>query len=264
MLVFIIPLKSARVSKSWDLVCKLFERTLRSVCNQTSSDYHVIVVCHEKPEIGFDSPKITYVQVDFPLPGAEYVSKEKDRRLKVQVGLLQAKAMNASHIMFVDADDCVSKHLAEFVSKHSDQNGWFLGKGYDYQEDLRLLRVRNKNLHLRTGSSHIIKLDLLTVEMNLPPDQIKINDCVLNHVDTVRLLNKRGAPLQLLPFRGVIYITDNGENIWWSQEALASNKQTIKIFFTNIFKSFYQALITQSVTDSIRDEFGLYELEKKF
>jgi len=261
MLAFIIPLKSSQVSGSWDLVCKLFERTLRSVCNQTSSDYHVIVVCHEKPQIGFDPPQATYIQVDFPLPGSEYVSKEKDRRLKVQTGLLHATTLNASHVMVVDADDCVSKHLAEFLSQHSGQNGWFFGKGYDYQEDACLLRIRNKNLHLRTGSSHIIKLDLLRLEISLLPDQIKISDCVLNHVDTARILRKRGTPLQLLPFRGVIYITDNGENIWWSQGEIAAKDNSIKTSIAALFKKLYQFLITQPITQSIRDEFGLYTID---
>jgi len=260
MLAFIIPLKSSQVSGSWDLVCKLFERTLRSVCNQTSSDYHVIVVCHEKPEIGFNSPQIIYVQVDFPLLEADYASKEKDKMLKMQVGLLHAKDMNASHVMFVDADDCVSRRLAEFVYQNPDQNGWFLSKGFDYQEDIGRLRARNKNLHLRTNTSHIIKLDLLEPEMQIHSDEVKRGDCLLYHIDTASILRERGTPLHLLPFRGVIYITDNGENMWWSQDALTSDNPNIKKFVVSMLKGFYQSLITQPVTDSIRDEFGLYAI----
>ncbi|HEY9630753.1 MAG TPA: hypothetical protein V6C84_25940 [Coleofasciculaceae cyanobacterium] len=261
MLAFIIPLKSSSVSGSWELVCKLFERTLRSVCSQTSSNYQVIVVCHEKPKVSFDSPLVTYIQVDFPLPSAEYVSKEKDKMLKMQVGLLHAKTMNVSHIMFVDADDCVSKRLAAFVDQNLHQNGWFLGKGFDYQEDVGRLRSRNKNLHLRTNTSHIIKLDLLEKEMKLNPDEVRRGDCVLYHIDTAALLKMRGTPLHLLPFKGAIYITDNGENMWWSQEALTSNNRKIKKFVLAFLKKFYQSLITQPVTNSIRDEFGLYVID---
>ncbi|MGF1568333.1 MAG: glycosyltransferase family 2 protein [Nodosilinea sp.] len=262
MLAFIIPLKSSQVSGSWDLVCKLFERTLRSVCSQTSLSFHVIVVCHERPKISFHSPQVTYLQVDFPLPGAEYVSKERDRRLKVQVGLIHAKKLSASHVMFVDADDCVSNRLAKFVSENSKQNGWFLNRGYDYREDIQLLRIRNKNLHLRTGSSHIIRLNLLEPEVLLPPDQLKISNCVLNHVDTVRILKKRGSPLKPLPFKGVIYVTDNGENIWWNQES-RRKKNSLKETSINIFKDLYQSFIARPVTESIRDEFGLYSIDIK-
>jgi hypothetical protein len=95
----------------------------------------------------------------------------------------------------------------------------------------------------------------------LLPDQIKISDCVLNHVDTARILRKRGTPLQLLPFRGVIYITDNGENIWWSQGEIAAKDNSIKTSIAALFKKLYQFLITQPITQSIRDEFGLYTID---
>ena len=257
MLAFIIALKSSQVSSSWRLVCKLFERTLKSVCNQTSEDYQVIVVCHEKPEIQFNSPLITYIQVDFPIPGAEYASKEKDKMLKMQVGLVHAQKIKASHVMFVDADDCVSKHIAKFVSQNLEENGWFFSKGYDYREDTGVLRKRNKNLHLRTNTSHVIKIDLLQPEMKLLSDEVKRGDCVLYHIDTASILSKRGTPLKTLPFRGVIYITDNGENMWWSQDTLEPSKKSIQKSVMLIFKGLYQSLITQKVTDSIRDEFGL-------
>lgn len=261
MLAFIIPLKSSQVSSSWGLVCKLFERTLRSVCNQTSTDYHVIVVCHEKPEIKFESPKVTYIQVDFPLPSAEFVSKDKDKMMKMQVGLLHAKEINASHVMFVDADDCVSKHIAEFTSQNLAVNGWFFSKGYDYREDVCLLRKRNKNLHLRTNTSHVVRINLLELEMKFSPDEINA-DCALNHPHTAKILSKRGNPLTMLPFRGVIYITDNGENIWWSQDAIETSKSIKKYTFA-ILKSLYQSLITQNITESIRNEFGLYVLDNE-
>jgi len=260
VLAFIIPLKSSQVSSSWELVCKLFERTLKSVCNQTSTEYQVIVVCHEKPEIQFNSPQITYLQVDFPIPGAEYASKEKDKMLKMQAGLLHAQKINASHVMFVDADDCVSKHLAKFVSQNLGENGWFFGKGYDYREDTGVLRKRNKNLHLRTNTSHVVKIDLLQPEMKLLPDEVKHGSCVLYHIDTTSMLSKHGTPLKVLPFRGVIYVTDNGENMWWSQDAIGTSNNGIYKSILTILKNLYHFLITQPVTDSIRDEFGLYKL----
>ena len=180
--------------------------------------------------------------------------------LKMQQGLLYSKAINASHVMFVDADDCVSKHIALFVAQNSNKNGWFFGKGFDYQENLRLLRVRKKNLHLRTNTSHVVKLDLLEAEMQLHPDQVKRGNCVLYHIDTATILKQRGTPLKLLPFNGVIYITDNGENMWWSQPNIAPQNNGIKSILL-FLKSSYQSLITQPVTDSIRDEFGLYPID---
>ena len=260
MITFIIPLKSSRVSGSWPLVCKLFERTLRSVCNQTSDNYNVVVVCHEKPEINFKSSKVTYLQVKLPLPGAEYASKEKDKMLKMQAGLIHAKDIGASYVMFVDADDCISNKIAEFVDKNPNQNGWYIGKGFDYQENIGRLKSRSKNLHLRTNSSHIINIGLLEAEIQLKPEEVKRGDCVLYHIDTASILEKRNTPLSLLPFKGVIYITDNGENMWWSQDKMKAQKINPIAFVQALMKKTYQKAITQPVKNSVREEFYLRDI----
>jgi hypothetical protein len=262
MLVFIIPLKSSQVSGSWELVCKLFERTLRSVCSQTSSKFKVIVVCHEQPSIVFNHSHVTYVTVDFPIPSQDYASKEKDKMGKMLIGLIHAQAFNPSHVMFIDADDCVSKYLAEFVNHHPNHNGWFIGKGYEYREDTQLLKIRNKNFHLRTNTSHIIKYDLLEPDLKIGFDDVKRENCVLYHVDTTKILKARGAPLSLLPFRGVIYITDNGENMWWNQASIAAWAKNVG--FKQLLRlqagKLYQLFITRPLTNMIRDEFGIYEI----
>lgn len=211
--------------------------------------------------IEFRSSHVTYVQVDFPIPGPDFVSKDRDKMLKMQIGLQHAKALKASHVMFVDADDCVSKRLTEYVKQNPIKNGWFFSKGFDYQENIMRLRYRNRNLHLRTNTSHIIRLDLLEFEMQLSPDGVKQGGCVLFHNDTAAMLKKRGTPLNPLPFRGVIYVTNNGENIWWKQEVLASKKSDHIQQDASLLKKFYQTLITCPITDSIRDEFGLYMIK---
>ncbi|UWU48472.1 hypothetical protein APLC1_3267 [Limnospira platensis C1] len=45
MLGFFIPIKSRKISKSWDNLSLLLERTARSMCNQTHPDFRIIVVC---------------------------------------------------------------------------------------------------------------------------------------------------------------------------------------------------------------------------
>ena len=175
MLVFIIPLKSAKISDSWEHISQLFERTIRSVCNQTSSEFRVIVVCHEKPDIKFKHPNVFYLQVDFPPPTWEnnngYFSRRLDKQKKIFVGLSYACRFNPTHVMFVDADDCVSKHLAKFVSQNPDCNGWMFGKGYDYVDGRKFIFLRRKGFYGRCGTSSIVKYDLVA-----PGKDIKIDD----------------------------------------------------------------------------------------
>jgi hypothetical protein len=45
MIVFVVPPKSSQTFKSWEYTSKLFERCMRSLCNQTSPAFRVVVVC---------------------------------------------------------------------------------------------------------------------------------------------------------------------------------------------------------------------------
>src|SRR5689334_19347682 len=104
MLVFVIPLKSPQVSKSWERVSKLFERCIKSVCNQTSTDFHAVVVCNEKPKIEFTHPNITYLTVDFPNPNEKTLVSQgdTDKGRKILKGLIYAQEFSPTHTMAVD------------------------------------------------------------------------------------------------------------------------------------------------------------------
>ncbi len=259
MLVFIIPLKSAKLSSSWERVCQLLERTVKSTCNQTSSNFKVLIVCNEKPELSFVDPRVSCLSVDLPLP-SDYEGKEKDKMCKMLLGLREAFSLNPSHVMFVDADDCVSNRLVEFVDQNIDKNGWFIGKGYEYREDIQQLKYRGKGLHLRTNTSHIIKIDLLASDLNIKLEEVKRENYILNHRDTANILKSRGTPLEELPFPGMVYITDNGENIWWNQAQISewakdySLKDRLKVYLGKA----YQKLITRPLTPAIQEEFYLF------
>src|SRR4051794_19196923 len=99
MLAFIVPLKSRRVAKSWEYVSLLFERCLRSVCAQTEPDFKVVVVCHERPEIDFQPPAVSYLAVDFAVPGRDHLSRDGDKYRKIIAGLLAAREFSPSHVM---------------------------------------------------------------------------------------------------------------------------------------------------------------------
>jgi hypothetical protein len=267
MLVFIVPLKSKKTSKSWNLVCQLFERTLRSICNQTSSCFSVIVVCHEKPNIDFRSSQVTYICVDFESPCENIQGDTEENRVKVRdcdknrkifTGLLHAKKLNPSHIMIVDADDLVSNQLANFVSQNKNSYGWFLKSGYQYKTKSKFLLLRKNDFYLKSGTSYIIKSNLLDSDLYLDLDIIDEN--FLHHQNIPNFMKKRGFPLVPLPFEGAIYMTETGENVW----AQSSNFWKRKITIQSLLR-FYGGKVSQffkikPLTKKIRDEFGMYEI----
>ncbi|MBR8833185.1 MAG: glycosyltransferase family 2 protein [Stigonema ocellatum SAG 48.90 = DSM 106950] len=256
MLVFIIPLKSPQVSKSWTTVCKLFERTVKSICNQTSKHFSVIVVCNETPKIGFSHPHITYIEVDLPLPESDYKSKELDRTRKVVTGLIYARELKPSHVMCVDADDCVSQHLAEYVNRHPQHNGWFIKKGYMYQDGSNLIRIMRKGFEQYCGTSNIIRYDCYNLHEAL--DEKEYTQFIyknFTHREIKNTLAKQELIIEPLPFIGAIYIVGNTENIYYGVED-KNGKKTLKTRLLRI----KILLDFRLLTKKIRDEFGLAKI----
>jgi len=256
MIVFIVPLKSQEVSKSWIQTCQLFERCLRSICGQTDANFKVIVVCHENPNIQFSHPDVHYVEVNFTIP-QDYLEKERDKGKKVITGLLYARQFSPNHVMVVDADDCLSCHIAEFTNQHIHSNGWVLSKGYVYQENSDFIYYRKSHFYSWCGTCNIMRFDLcpLPHQDDDYPDNLILYYSGKNHMKIREVLESKGASLADLPFIGAIYTIGNGENIYQKGFSTIHNANRGKVLF------FMKELLKfRLITSSIRKEFGLQKI----
>jgi hypothetical protein len=264
MLAFIIPVKSKEITNSWELLSRLLERTLKSICNQTSPSFHVVVVCSQKPDVSYIHPNIHYLTVDFPAPkpiqedrgekiGYEHISsldianKNADKSRKLLAGISYAAQFKPSHIMAVDADDCVSCHLADFVAKHPTQDGWVMRTGYMYREGSRFLYVNIKRFNHVSGTSVIIKYDLHPLLFE-NPDFYYCSFDVLPAANVVPL-----------PFLGALYSMLNGENILMSNQTFNQMQGQILKSIPHLIQKlmrYRMCLLSQSVVK----EFGLYDV----
>lgn len=245
MLIFVVPLKSPEVSSSWQLTCQLFERCMRSICNQNSPEFRVVAVCREKPEIEFTHPYIHYVEVDFPLP------KDKnrvaigltDKGRKILMGLISARQFNPTHAMFVDADDCVSKNLAALVNNSVKSNGWFVDSGYKYQEGNKYIYLKRRNFYRMSGTAAIIRLNLLDLpelpEYNRGYGYYKL---YVDHQKVRDYMSQKGTPIKPIPFPGSVYILGD--------ENMSGNVKNLSFNFIN----------RRLLTSEIKEEFGLYNI----
>lgn len=260
MLVFIIPLKSKKVSKSWEYTSKLFERCIKSICNQTSQDFQAIVICHEKPDIQFSHPHILYVQVNFSPPtlGDGDGPMLIDRTQKVMKGLCLARQFKPSHIMIVDADDCVSQKLAEFVSKNKQCNGWYVDKGYRYTDGSKRI-LPAKQLHRLCGTSIILRQDLYGLPINLEDSADGFGGQYhINHNEAVQLMVQKGTPLEPLPFEAAIYISPiNRDNLFATITFSRKLRQNPKWVLSPIKQALQKMFQSQPLTESICKEFSL-------
>lgn len=248
MLVFIIPLKSATVSASWERVSRLFFRTAASACAQTSPEFRVVVACHEIPEGNFSHPGIEFIQVAHPIPSREnFREREADKQRKQLAALRRAREYSPSHVMFLDSDDLVSNRLAEFVARHRDVNGWYLRSGYFHSGRQSHLHLERRRFDQWCGSAHILRPELLD-------SLVQSNDyLVYDHRRLAQAMRERGSPLRPLPFRGAIYTVSHGETL--------NDYEPILWPGHPVWKPVRRLLFHRAITPAIRSEFGLYPIE---
>lgn len=263
MLCFIIPLRSPQGSSSWELISKLFERCVRSVCAQTSANFRVIVVCHKKPQIEFSHSHITYIEVDFPPPDTDTrKAKNMDKAHKIFMGLNYAAQFKPSHVMLVDADDCVSQKLANFVEHNPQGNGWFINRGFLYKDGSKLVHLRRKNFYQACGTASILRYDLLNIPESID-DLWAEQYCVpIPHTKVVERFAQKGKPIEPLPFAGAIYIRHQ-ENLSKTHPPQQTQRQTqrqAKPLSQKILHRLQNILSRRPLTSSIRNEFGLYDI----
>lgn len=264
MLVFIIPVKSKKSATSWTELCKLFERSLKSVCNQTSLNFHVLVVCNERPEIAFDHPKVQYLNVNFPVPKANYNARVDDRAKRVVAGLLSVRDLHPTHVMSVDADDCISNQIAAYVEHHKEDNGWFVNSGYEYVEGSTKIAVRRKDFHKICGTCNIINYKLFNLPEKMAPyNELTGYDRFLGgHPLAKGDLAERGTPIAPLPFPGVVFVRDKaGESVSMQETLSAKLKRNPREVVRGLKKAIVAPFNEQLLTNNVRKEFSLFPIQ---
>jgi hypothetical protein len=252
MLVFIIALQSPAVSKNWARVSRMCERTLRSICGQTSPDFRVFLVCNSRPRTGFTHPALTIIERDFPIPATNTASRMNDKWSKLKVGLVAARQFAPAQVMLLDADDCVHCGLAMHVAQYPEANGWLMDTGYLHDEGSRWL-YRKRNFATYCGSSAIIRL----APSDFPKSESEPSEGYFiltnGHSVIANYMSARGTPLQTLPFVGSVYMTDTGENDsgmkvggWQGGRHMIEKLRSARL-----------------LTSRVRSVFGLYELSER-
>jgi hypothetical protein len=248
VLAFLVPVKSPLASRDWNRLSALFERSLRSICRQDSDDFTVTVVCNERPRTCFEHPAVRYLDVDMPPADNTAESREADRARKLQVGAAELRHSGASHIMAVDADDCVSRRIASVVNNSpTDAPGWLLREGYVWKEGSRVSYRNVKNFNHTCGSTAITRRDLFEHMFRAGP-RYTFEEPAL----------PAGIQHGSFPFAAVVYTILNGENIFLGAGLVESarSREGVARFYARKAVRYRPALVTRS----LQNEFGLYDL----
>ena len=206
MLTFIISMRARALSKDWSHHTQLLEWTVDSILAQTDPRFEVVVVCHDVPDIP-PHPKVHMLPVAFPPPPRRNNDDMcVDKVLKVSAGVDWAVARGADFVMFVDADDLVSRRLSAFVAQHPAANGWYFHDGFVHRYGERWLRSHAPH-HLICGTGVIVRTRLLR---SAPSEFCR--GAVANTLANAGIdfylphLAEQGTPIERLPFPGAVYV----------------------------------------------------------
>jgi|SRR4051794_37811645 len=248
MLAFVISMKHFQTAGNWDHATQLLERTLRSVCRQSSANYRVVVVANQDIEAVARYDAADLLLVDHPPPEERLASRRADKARKLERGFEYASALGATHVMAVDADDCVSRRTAEVVESDPDTAGWLLRKGYLWREGSRIAYLNRKNFNHSCGSSAIVRVDLFHHLFDDEPSRYSFEEPRLPD----------GLSFESFPFAGAVYCILHNENMFMSRQRVAAHRASEGLIRYYVRKA--RKYVPVPVTGHLVDEFGLYAL----
>lgn len=226
MLAFITTLRHPQNSVSYGRVEELLEDTLRSVSQQSSDDYVIIIVGNKRPD--FVLPDRThFVQVDFPPPapatGAQTAREPFvwDKGTKLGIGLIAAQQYSPTHVMSFDADDFVHRNLAATIHDQPKHPGWVVHEGWMYSR-ARNSYVPQHQFNRACGTSFIIPFDAYGVPTDLSvsatQQQVaaafgeRMSAIMGAHRNAEAWYRDHGRTLEPFPYPAAVYHVDTGEN----------------------------------------------------
>jgi len=253
MFYFLIPLRSKESSKDWNIISKLFNNTITSVCNQIDPDFKIIIAYHDLPEIDNVCKKhLELIKVPYPSP-ENYDQQMLDKYYKKRFMMERVRAYGGGYVMFMDADDLISNRITEYINKDDNRQGYYINKGYEYNLDTSTLKIAPK-FHKLCGSSYIIyyRKDELPHKAEFLGYSFKNDDREkkylfdYSHNIWNSLACKQSKYLKPIPFKGAIYVINTGDN----HSQLTGN-------VSNKRKIFRKLTLGRNVNQKIGQEFSL-------
>lgn len=220
MLGFVTSLRHPVNSNDYGEVERLLAETVASWRRQGDDRWCGVVVGNVRPTAPLPDG-VRFIPVDFPPPSpvpgpmTGIPAVLRDKGTKLAVGLGAARELGAGHVMFVDADDLVSRRLAGWVADRTDEPGWTVTHGWRWNAARRAVRAHVGDFHLQCGSSHIVRTDLYPhPHLDETASQAELYAAYGDKLE--RWIGSHmhvhdDLPLADLPFPGALYRVGSGE-----------------------------------------------------
>jgi hypothetical protein len=212
---FSIPLIPKKRIDNFERVGELLSDTLRSIANQRSGHYTVMICGHDKPgTLDTHGIDVCWIKADWGSREAPNGPSDKFWK-RLTIGA-EIKRRGGGYVMPLDADDLVSDRLVEAVHDLRDPHGYVITEGYmlDRQTgDIAPIPGAWPNsFDYYCGSCGIFNM----APEDLPNDRTD-EECyyaaIRAHHTWTRRAARANRPLRPIPFPAAIYIQNNGVNM---------------------------------------------------
>lgn len=271
MICFTIALRSEKSTNQWDNVLADFNNTLKSIFNQTNSEFVVYVGCNEIPKLSetYDE-RLRFVITDLPVPKSwEECCRDRSWKLlscakAIKKDFLNTLTSGQGLFVFpVDADDFVNQKIAQWCYDHPNENGFKSKNGYRWIKGDRYAVITK----YFGGTMNVMKMFLDDFPDELPSETLCFDR------QTAMELTKRypirwydievegkyaeiGRPLSIFPFRSTVYVLGTGANISENDSSKCESKEK-KRFHPVAFLRKINPFDKKIMSKKLKREFGM-------
>jgi hypothetical protein len=218
---FAIPVAPYTSDEQWSVVDALLAFTLRSIFNQSDSNFTAYICGHQKPpcldRVEFKQAK--FLEATFPQPQTDKERRRDKRNKRLRIAT-EVRRRGGGYFMYLDADDLVHRSLVQHVRKDDNRVGYLAPTGYALDFGNRRLApipgAWRKPFNEVCGSSGILFYepdDLPATETVTDADVHRLYFRIRNHLSFSEEDIRPGRRLQPIPFPSVIYTINHPQNL---------------------------------------------------
>ena len=216
----VIPLKSKKISRDWQVTCQSLHATLSSIENQTNRSFTAIVVGHEKPSfLEHDFPDIMFESIDIQPP--DRASKDfthqklvEDKNLKIVTGIKSLRSKIKVDFWYqIDADDLLHSEFVNTVTK-LNVSAALIDNGYILFKNSEKI-IKTNEMSQYCGSTSILADHLINLPAVIDLQSIKrVPWASVAHKNMKSYLQEKHAgDYDILSPYLLCYVLSSGDNI---------------------------------------------------
>ncbi|HUQ34931.1 MAG TPA: glycosyltransferase [Aestuariivirga sp.] len=223
---FAVPLVAKGATRDWEKVVDLLLATLDCLLRQTDPRFEILLAGTDRPPNLPTDSRLTWI--DVPTDDTDtWRDALNDAGRKRQFAAWEFGRRGGGYLMFVDADDLVSRHLVAFVRHDRNTAGYVLRSGFVYNQRLqrlsRLDSLSRKDFDFShvCGSSVILHLSPDDVGTATTPGITRYQRLFAEgHIGFEKALLSEELRPGEIPFPAAVYLTGTGVNLSMTRAAV--------------------------------------------